>query len=43
MINPGSIAKPRQQGWRKSYAVMTVDEDGKLDVKFKYLPRSPFF
>ena len=43
VINPGSIAKPRQQGWRKSYAVMTVDEDGKLDVKFKYLPRSPFF
>lgn len=43
VINPGSIAKPRQEGWRKSYAVMTVGEDGSVDVRFKYLPRSPFF
>jgi putative phosphoesterase len=43
VINPGSVAKPRQEGWRKSYAVMTIDEDGKVKVKFKYLPKRPFF
>ena len=43
VINPGSIAKPRQEGWRKSYAVMKIDGDGTVDVKFKYLPRRPFF
>lgn len=43
VINPGSVAKPRQEGWRKSYAVMTIAEDGTLDVRFKYLPRRPFF
>lgn len=43
VINPGSIAKPRQQGWRRSYAVMTIGPDGSPDVQFKYLPRSPFF
>ena len=43
VINPGSIAKPRQEGWRKSYAVMTIDEDGVIDVKFKYLPKRMFF
>lgn len=43
VINPGSVAKPRQEGWRKSYAVMTIDEDGEVKVKFKYLPKRPFF
>lgn len=43
VINPGSIAKPRQEGWRKSYAVMTIDDKGKFSVKFKYLSRNPFF
>ena len=43
VINPGSVAKPRQEGWRKSYAVMTIDDKGEVDVKFKYLPRRPFF
>ena len=44
VINPGSIAKPRQQGWRKTYAVMTIDDrDGTVDVEFKYLPKRPFF
>ena len=33
VINPGSVAKPRQEGWRKSYAVMMIGEDvyGRLD------------
>ena len=43
VINPGSIAKPRQEGWRKSYVVMTIGEDGAVDVKLKYLPKRPFF
>lgn len=43
VINPGSIAKPRQQGWHKTYAVLTIDEEGEFDVEFKSLPRLPFF
>lgn len=43
VINPGSVAKPRQEGWRKSYAVMTIDDKGKVDVEFKYLPKRMFF
>ncbi|MDO5133676.1 MAG: metallophosphoesterase, partial [Eubacteriales bacterium] len=38
MINPGSISKPRQEGWKKTYVVMTVQEDGTMDVQFKSLP-----
>ncbi len=31
VLNPGSIAKPRQQGWKKTYAVieLPVDDDGR--------------
>ena len=43
VINPGSIAKPRQQGWKKTYAVMTIDSAGKVDVQFKNLPGRSFF
>ena len=43
VVNPGSIAKPRQDGWKKTYAVMTVSRKGEVDVKFKSLPRLPFF
>ena len=43
VINPGSIAKSRQEGWKKSYAVMTLDDDGNMKVRFKSLPRMPFF
>ena len=43
VINPGSIAKPRQQGWKKTYAVMTIDRAGKVDVQFKNLPGRSFF
>ncbi len=39
VLNPGSIAKPRQQGYKKTYAVMHIDEDtGSIDVQFKSLP-----
>ena len=43
VINPGSIAKPRQQGWKKTYAVMTIDSAGKVNVQFKNLPGRSFF
>lgn len=43
VINPGSIAKPRQDGWKKTYAVMTVSRNGEVDVQFKSLPRLSFF
>ena len=43
LINPGSIAKPRQEGWKKSYVLMTLEEDGSYSVRFKYLPGSGFF
>ena len=43
VINPGSIAKPRQDGWQKTYAVMTIDKSGKVDVEFKHLPGRRFF
>ncbi len=43
VINPGSIAKPRQKGWQKTYAVMTINDAGKIDVKLKKLPKRSFF
>lgn len=43
VINPGSVAKPRQEGRRKSYAVLNIREDGETEIRIKYLPRTPFF
>ena len=38
MLNPGSVSKPRQQGLKKTYAVLTLDErTDKYTVKFKSL------
>ena len=31
VINPGSISKPRQEGRRPTYAVMTIEDDGRTD------------
>ncbi len=40
VLNPGSVAKPRQQDLKKTYAVMTIDEaTGRIDVKFKALAK----
>ncbi len=36
-VNPGSIAYPRQEGRIPTYAVMTIDESGHIDVEIKYL------
>ena len=41
LLNPGSIAKPRQNGLKKTYAVITVDDrTGEMKVVFKSLPRT---
>lgn len=31
VINPGSLSRPRQDGHRPTYIVMTVEEDGRVD------------
>ena len=31
VLNPGSISKPRQDGHRPTYAVMTIEDDGRTD------------
>lgn len=39
LLNPGSVAKPRQTGLKKTYAVINIDDKtGKMKVKFKSLP-----
>ncbi|MCP1102189.1 putative phosphoesterase [Aequitasia blattaphilus] len=37
VINPGSIAYPRQQDRRPSYAIMTINPEGEVSVEIKYL------
>lgn len=37
LLNPGSIAYPRQQGRRPSYIVMSTDEKGKTGFQIRYL------
>lgn len=40
LLNPGSVAKPRQAGLKKTYAVITInDKTGKMSVRFKSLPK----
>lgn len=39
LLNPGSVAKPRQAGLDKTYAVIDInDKTGKMKVHFKKLP-----
>ncbi|MDO4308070.1 MAG: metallophosphoesterase [Eubacteriales bacterium] len=38
-INPGSLAYPRQQGRKPSYAVLFVDEEGSMQAEIHYLER----
>ena len=41
LLNPGSVAKPRQAGLKKTYAVITVnDKTGAIKVRFKNLPKT---
>jgi putative phosphoesterase len=38
LLNPGSVAKPRQAGLKKTYAVIMLDEKtGRISVSFKSL------
>ena len=38
-VNPGSLTLPRQDGGKKSYAVMTTDGRGGIKVELKYLKK----
>lgn len=37
VLNPGSLAFPRQEGRRPSYIVLEVEETGKLQYEIQYL------
>lgn len=37
VINPGSLAYPRQAGRKSSYAVLNTDVQGNIDAEIKYL------
>lgn len=37
VINPGSLEYPRQRGRKPSYAVMQIEENGKMEVEIRYL------
>lgn len=37
VLNPGSISKPRQEGHRPTYMVMTIEDDGRTDYVPVYL------
>ncbi|MGI6020601.1 MAG: YfcE family phosphodiesterase [Lachnospiraceae bacterium] len=36
IINPGSVARPRQENRKKSYAVMKIDDDGNAEYEIIY-------
>ena len=38
IINPGSLAEPRQSSKKPSYCVLTIDEAGRTDAEIKFLP-----
>lgn len=38
-VNPGSLSYPRQEGRKPSYAVMDIDEEGKIEVEVRYLEK----
>ena len=37
VVNPGSIAYPRQEGRRGTYVLMETDENGKAEFALKYV------
>lgn len=37
ILNPGSISYPRQVGRERTYMVMEVNEDNKINVELKYI------
>jgi len=38
VMNPGSIAYPRQEGRRCSYGVLEIDEKGEVKAEIRFLP-----
>ena len=38
ILNPGSLAKPRQASVKPTYIVLTMDDAGRIDAEIKYLP-----
>ena len=39
VMNPGSLAYPRQQGYQPSYIVLTINEKDELSAEIRYLKR----
>ena len=39
LLNPGSISFPRQEDMRPSYALLDVDEEGRIHASIEYLER----
>lgn len=39
VMNPGSIAYPRQEGRLPSYIVLTIDDDGEMEPEIKFLKK----
>lgn len=37
VINPGSLSRPRQEGGKPTYAVMTVNDNGSTDYSIIYM------
>ena len=38
-MNPGSLAYPRQQGYRPSYIVLTINDKDEVSTEIRYLKR----
>lgn len=36
-LNPGSLSYPRQEGKQPTYLIMTIDDKGNLDFKFRFV------
>lgn len=37
IVNPGSVSQPRQLNHKPTYAVMEIDEQGKTDIRIRYV------
>lgn len=37
IVNPGSISRPRQLNRKPTYALMSIDKEGKADISIKYV------
>ena len=37
MVNPGSVSRPRQPNRKPTYALMKIDDAGKVDIRIEYV------